>query len=388
MKIRSLLHLPLQFILGVLLLVYSFQAKAQSEELPIPIENARLYISREPDSSGSLMIGGFCDAYLGWYRDTANASGYHSFPTVSPRSGQLGLNMVQAQLKYRGTFARASLALHGGDISSSAWSTDYNYIQEANVGIRLTSKWWLDGGFFKTHIGYESILPKDNFTISLATTTFYEPYYLSGAKLTWMAGNNWSVQANIFNEFNGFVDLNKSPAGGMSFYWEPKTNWVVSLNQIASDESNKFSSNRKFRYYQNLVTYRKLAKTEWVVEGNWGYQENSKLQDSTQFAFMASMLAAGKYKLNRHYAISGRYELYYDPDEILTGAVYNKDHQLVGLVISGFTLCGEYKPTDKSYLRAEIRELITTHSDEDIFFYQGKSSQQRTELHLAMGVWF
>lgn len=383
MKLLRLLNL-----VTFLLLSKTFHVTAQSEELPIPIENARLYISREPDSSGSLMIGGFCDAYLGWYKDTANTSGYHSFPTVSPRSGQLGLNMIQAQLKYRGPFARASLALHGGDIPQAAWSKDYNYIQEANVGIRVASKWWLDGGFFKTHIGYESILPKDNFTISLATTTFYEPYYLGGAKLTWMAGDKWSVQANIFNEFNGFIDLNNSPAGGLSFYWEPKSNWVISFNQITSDERSNHFQDHKFRYYQNLLTYRKLTKTEWVIETNYGYQENSKLQDSTRSAFMLSMLAAGKYKINRRYAISGRYEFYYDPDEILTGVVYNEDHQMIGLVISGFTLTGEFKPTDKSYLRAEIRELVTTHADEDIFYYQGKSSHQRTELHLAMGVWF
>lgn len=360
----------------------------QSEELPVPVENARLYISREPDTSGNLTIGGYADAYWGFYRDTANPSGYHKFPTVSPRSGQPGLNMIQAQLRYRSPFARASLAIHGGDIPAAAWSGTFNYIQEANVGIRLASRLWLDGGFFKTHIGYESIMPKDNFTISLATTTFYEPYYLSGAKITWMAGKHWSIQGNIFNEFNGFVDVNGSPAGGLSFYWEPGKDWLLGVNQITSNENRSQADLRKLRAYQNVVMYRKLERTEWVGEINTGFQENSRLGDSTQNALMVSMLVAGKYKFSRRYALSGRYEFFYDPDEILTGNVFNAQHQLVGLVISGFTLCGEFKPTDKSFLRIEGRELITTHSDEDIFFRNGHSSNNRFECHLAMGVWF
>jgi hypothetical protein len=361
---------------------------AQSEEGPIPLENARLYLAREPDTSGILMVGGYLDTYWAYYGDTANTNGYHTFPTISPRSKQLGLNMIQAQLKYRSGFARANLAIHGGDIPRAAWSGDFNFIQEANVGFKFAPKIWLDAGFFKTHIGYESILPRDNFTISLATTTFYEPYFLSGAKVTWMAGKNWSLQANLFNEFNGFVDVNGSPAGGMSLYWEPTKDWVLGLNQITSNEKTKEAGLPKLRAYQNLVTYRKFTKTEWVGEVNFGFQSNTGLTDSLGTAKMFSALLAGKYKFTRRYAVSGRYEFFYDPEEILTGAVYNASHQLVGLVISGFTLCGEFKPTEKSFFRVEARELITTHSDEDIFYNNQQSSRNRLECHLAMGVWF
>jgi hypothetical protein len=111
--------------------------------------------------------------------------GYEKFPTSAPRSEAFGLNIAQLTAKFAAEKVRGVFTMHYGDIPQSAWSTQFNMIQEANVGIAFGKKIWLDGGFFRTHLGCESIQPRENMNIGVALTTYYEPYFLSGIKLSY-----------------------------------------------------------------------------------------------------------------------------------------------------------------------------------------------------------
>src|SRR5436190_12195338 len=89
----------------------------------------------------------YVDAYAAHYSDSLGPGYYQKFPSVSPRSHQMGLNVAMLTVKYAAAKARATVTLHYGDIPSSAWSARYNVIQEANVGLLLCKNLWLDGGF-------------------------------------------------------------------------------------------------------------------------------------------------------------------------------------------------------------------------------------------------
>jgi hypothetical protein len=103
---------------------------------------------------------------------------------------------------------------------------------------------------------------------------------------------------------------------------------------------------------------------------------------------MYSTLLTAKYKFTNKIACYGRGELYEDGNEILTGAVYNQYHKLVGINLVGATLGFEYKPADNSYFRIEGRALETDRSEESIFIYQHRYIRSRYELLMSMGVWF
>jgi len=340
----------------------------------------------EYDTTGKISFSGYIDTYYAYYTDTVGPGGYSKFPTCAPRHNQIGINILQISAKYISTHFRATATLFGGDCPQSSWSSTMNYIQEANAGFRIVKKLWLDAGFFRTHFGLESIQPRENMTMSLATTTYFEPYFLSGLKLTWQHSDKLAFQLNAFNSYNQFVETNKNKAVGFSVSYSPSSKLSTSFSTILCDESPTGSIARPRLYNNFILTYK---SHKWIIgfEGNFGSQKNSVLSDSTKTAFMFSSLVAAKYRLSHKWATYARCEIFSDPDEILTGPVINQDHHLVGIDIMGITCGFEYKPIPNSYFRVETRYLQTKES-ESIFYYNNQSRNYRYEFIAGLGFWF
>lgn len=344
--------------------------------------------SLEYDTTGSFTLSGYIDAYYAGYTDSAGAGGYQKFPTAAPRNNQFGLNIVQIGMKYHSNRFRGLATLFFGDTPRSAWSPNFNMIQEAHLGFRIIDRFWLDAGFFRTHIGLESIQPRENIAMSLATTTYFEPYYLSGAKLTYEYSEKWMFQLNAFNGFNNFVDNNTGKAFGASVAWTPNEKLSATLSTIVSDESADEYPLNQTRDYTNFIAVYQTRRMTIGLEGNYGIQTNSQLSDSSATATMFSTLLALKYRFTPNWATYTRFEYFTDPNEMLTGPVINEYHTLTGLDITGVTLGFEYKPIPNSYFRIEGRYLKTLGEDEHIFYYDNTSTNERYELIAGIGVWF
>jgi hypothetical protein len=341
----------------------------------------------EYDTSGKLVFSGYVDAYFASYTDANSGSPYVKFPTVCARNRQFGLNIVQASARYQSNRFRGTATLFTGDCASSAWSVPYNAIQEANLGFRIAGKLWLDAGFFRTHIGLESIQPRENMTLSLASTTYFEPYFLSGAKLTWQHSDKFTLQINAFNSFNQYVETNRNKAVGLSIGYNPDSHTSIAFSSICSDELQVAdASPRHLRVYNNLCITRRTARWVLGLEGNYGLQQRTGILDQSSTAYMASALAACKFRITPQWAVYGRGEFFHDPNEILTGPIYNENHSIVGAELAGATLGFEFKPIPNSYLRAEARGLH--ERSERIFEWGDGFSSDRLEVLVGLGVWF
>lgn len=341
----------------------------------------------EYDSTGNFTLSGYIDVYGAHYTDDHGVSGFSKFPTSSPRNNQFGLNIAQLSAKYESRDFHGTTTLFYGDIPASAWSTDFNMIQEANLGFRVWKKLWLDAGLFRTHIGLESIQPRENMTMSFATTTYFEPYFMSGGKLTWVQSKKWSFQLNAFNGFNTFVETNQNKALGASVSYSPTEHFTTTFSTLACDESPDGFNRDQTRLYNNLIGIYKSNRLTIGYEYNYGMQTHSKLSDSTATAQMMSLLGAVKYRLTTKWAAYGRYEHFQDPEEILTGPIENSDHQLIGLQMDGLTVGFEYKPIPNGYFRLESRYLKAPEN-EKIFLYQNNAVSKRIEVLAGLGLWF
>jgi hypothetical protein len=140
----------------------------------------RLIGRESTDSLSQLTTSGYVSTYIAHYSDSVAIGSYEKFPTVAPYSDAFSINIAQLSTRFVSQGARANLTLQYGDIPNSAWSSRFTNIQEANAGIRLVPRLWLDAGFFRTHIGLESIQPRENIASSIAVITYYEPYLMSG----------------------------------------------------------------------------------------------------------------------------------------------------------------------------------------------------------------
>ena len=81
-----------------------------------------------------------------------------------------------------------------------------------------------------------------------------------------------------------------------------------------------------------------------------------------------------------------RAEWFHDPDEILTGPLYNEAHKIVGAEILGATAGMEFKPIPNSFVRGEFRYLHELA--EKIFLTNSTPTSFRWEVLLGMGLWF
>lgn len=335
-----------------------------------------------------LAIGGYISTYYAHYSDSVGYGNFQKFPTAAPRNDQFSLNIAQLNMKYSSRTARATVTLHYGDMPASVWSPVYNVLQEANAGIRLHKKLWLDAGLFRTHIGLESIQPRENITTNIALVTFNEPYYLAGAKLSYLVNNRLVLQLNSFNSYNGFVESNRKKAVGFSALYE-LSKMSITFNTLWNDDSPDSSKVAHGRLYNNLYAIYRTNRLVLGVEANYATQQNTSLDTSkkTSTAWMWSALISAKYRLLDKFYTYAKLEYYQDQQEMLTGPIIDSRSMYVGLEIGGATVGVEWKPLGNCYLRLESRVLQTT-DNEKIFRMNGSPSASRYEMIGELGVWF
>jgi hypothetical protein len=340
------------------------------------------------DSASKFKISGYVDAYFAYYTDSVGTNNYQKFPVISPKSNVFGLNIIQLTAQYSDSKIRAVATLHYGDIATSAWSPVFNIIQEANAGVRLSKKVWLDAGFFKTHIGTEALLPKDNIASSLAIITFYEPWWQAGVKLTYTPNDKLLLCLHVLNGYNTYVDNNKSKSYGISFGYTFNDKMSIGYYNLIGDEMPDNSASKHLRFLNNLVlNYQVTSKLKAIVGVDYITQQHSVLIDTTKTASVYSAIVTLKYQAKPKFGIYARGETFSDKDGFLTGAMTDKTGKSTGYILNGATLGFEYKPTENSFIRLEGRELMMDKNQE-LFIWKGYMKNNRSEVMLNLGVWF
>ncbi|MFM2224443.1 MAG: hypothetical protein RJA07_645 [Bacteroidota bacterium] len=346
-------------------------------------------VSKAQDSThhSPFTFSGYVDVYAATYNDSVGASNFQKFPTVSPRSNQFGLNVAMFTAKYSTEKIRSTVAVHFGDIARSTWSGNYPFVQEANVGFRLSKKVWLDGGLFRTHFGTECLLPKENYTSSVAVATFFEPYYEAGFKLNYNASEKLTLNFFVFNGYGIYDDNNQKKSAGVLATYVFNDRWNVGYSNYIGDESsdtNKVSMLRSFHNFFFNYHYKKFRFTTGV-DLNW--QQHSYINKPNQSAFMYTALAIADYQIAKLTDVYCRAEMLNDAQGFMTGIMTDKNNVLTGLKVWGATLGVQYKPTENSYVRLETRYLAADKAQE-IFYWNGEHTNTRMEWTVNMGVWF
>lgn len=324
-------------------------------------------------------IGAYVSTYYAYYDDETEVNDFVQFPTLSPRNNQFALNMALITLDYKSKFLRSNIGLHYGDVAESTWPANFKLIQEANAGFRIHKKLWFDAGFFKTHVGIESFQPRENITSSMSLVNYHEPYYFSGAKLTWYVSDKLSLQANVFNGYSNYSDNNKNKIFNFSTVYTPGDKLSMTYNFLTSDESPSNEKQSHQRYYNNFYISFTQQKFTLGLELNYGWQKNSLKTDSTKHATVYSGLLVGKYQVFKKHAVYARLENFSDPDQILST---NVD---IGNYINGLTAGYEFKPQKNAALSVEWRRL---ESDNLVFKQGNYILNQRNEFIVCLDLWF
>jgi len=344
--------------------------------------------SQNKDSTSSFKLSGYTDVYYAHYSDSVGINNYSKFAAISPRNDAFGLNVLQLTAQYSSSKLRATATMHYGDLPASAWSPQFNLIQEANIGFRLNKKMWIDAGLFKTHIGTESLLPKDNIASSLSIITVYEPWWQSGVKLSYAPNDKLFLCFHILNGYNTFVTINKTKSVGIAATYTFSDKASLGYYSLYGDETPDTINGTHLRLLNNLVfTYILTPKLKSVIGVDYISQENSGINDPNKTAYVYSAIVTLRYQLKPKLGVYGRFEAFSDANGMLTGIMLDAENNLTGYKLTDYTLGLEYKPTGNSYVRLESRSIVMD-ADQKIFHTDGSNTNVRWEMMINAGIWF
>ena len=266
-------------------------------------------------------------------------------------------------------------------------------IQEANAGVRLTKKIWLDAGLFKTHIGTEALLPKDNIASSLSIITFYEPWWQAGIKLSYAPTDKWLFCLHILNGYNTYIDNNKSKSVGLAISYALSDKGNINYFNLVGDEFPDGTKDKHLRFLNNVVfNYQLTPKLKVSAGADYITQTNSNIVDtvirkSDKTAVVYSGILTLKYQFVPKFGMYARGETFSDNDGFLTGTMVDEDLKITGYKVSGATLGVEFKPMDNAFIRLEARDLMMDSRQKIFHTAGGTNTNSRLEAMVNVGVW-
>lgn len=339
------------------------------------------------DTTPRLRISGYVDAYYGFFTDSLGPNALQQVTTVSPRDQRIGLNVAQIGLHYEAEKIRGNVIFHHGDIIQATWSSEFPAVQEANFGFRLAKGWWIDGGFFATHIGTESFLPKNDFLSSTVVATYNEPFYQAGARLSYEGSEKFHGELWVTNGYNLFLDVNSPQSVGVLLSYNFNDETSITYTNLLGIESLDGAPLTQYRTYHNLYLNTQFGKKVFLVlGGDLGTQTNSDIENPEENALMYNALATLRYQFNPKFSITGRGEIFQDPEGFISGTYLNETGSPEGLQLWGITLGTEYRPTANSYIRPEVRYL---KAEDDLpIFNNDFDRTARWEAMITMGFYF
>lgn len=338
------------------------------------------------EKNNKIKISGYIDSYFSAYSNDLSQQEFQPLITVGARDNSFGVNIVAFTISYEHEWVRGNITMHWGDIPQATWNKDFNQIQEANIGFKLTEGLWLDAGFFRTHIGTESFLPKNNLLSSTAFITYNEPFYQAGAKLSYDIVKNWHFEMWALNGYNNFVDTNDAKSIGMLANYTISKRTSITYTNLYGRESTDDMEPKQNRFYQNIYINQNWNEKIFLIAGfDYGMQTHSQLDNLDKTASMYGALATLRYQYNPKWSVTGRGEIFKDTNGFISGMVENDEGEPTGIELTGFTLGTEFKPVPNAYIRAEGR-FTGAKNALDIFVENGTPTNHRYEFLVTMGI--
>jgi Putative beta-barrel porin-2, OmpL-like. bbp2 len=333
-------------------------------------------------------VSGYVDAYYGWDNDTspapagapANARKYSYLGYVR---NEFNLNTAQITGSVTSDDYRMFVTLAFGGLRQSAYEpfSAFNTLQQAFGGFRIVDKLWLDGGLFMTHIGGESLLPRDNWFTLYSFATTNEPFYQAGARLSY-EGSLIQAQLHLLNGYGIFEDNNDDKSIGWVLGVTPSSQFSARLSGIYGNEQVR-GAPRAMRLYNDLVlSYQPSELLQFLVELDYAVEEIPALR--TNGAYLASFAAVRYAVIPAKLFVNGRFELVQNANGTNADVPIIIGDALRGI---GYSAALEYRPFSNSYIRAEVRALQFENRYRIFTDAGGAPTNSRLEALLSWGIW-
>ena len=314
-----------------------------------------------------LTISGYVEAYYNHdFNQTVNNT-VPGFLYNFNRANEVNLNLAFIKVNYTTARVRANVAFAAGTYMNANYSAEAGVLKniyEANVGVKLSNKsnLWLDAGIMSSHIGFESAIGKDNWTLSRSLLAENSPYFESGLKLGYTSRDEKLYLSAMY--LNGWqriqrVDGNATPGFGTQITYKPTG--AVTLNYSTFIGNDKPDSLKQMRYFHNVYGIFQLTSQFGLIAGfDFGSEQNAK--GSSYNTWYTPVLIA-RFSPSEKVRIAARGEYYADKSGVIISTGTNN-----GFKTFGYSLNFDYLPFENVMWRVEARSLkskdaIFTHDD-------------------------
>jgi hypothetical protein len=328
-------------------------------------------------------VGAFVDAFYVYDFNQPTNGQRQDFFFNHNRHNEFNINNAVGYIHVSHSKYRMNLALHAGTYAQDNYAHEQvmlRALHEANVGISLNKKnnLWLDAGVFGSHMGFESALSIDNPTLTRSFVAESSPYYLSGAKLTYMHGEQWEFAGIISNGWQRIqrVSGNTMPSGGTQIIFRPSDKSLINWSTFATTEDP--DSLRRMRYFSNLYAQFKLGSKLSMITGfDAGIEETAKASNSYH-SWLAPVIIA-RYNFNSTWGCALRGEYYHDQNGVIIPVQPNANEFSTLAVSANLDYC----PLENVALRLEARYLKAT---QDVFPFSNGFKDNNLFVTLSLAV--
>ncbi|MBF0578059.1 porin [Dysgonomonas sp. GY617] len=302
-----------------------------------------------------LTISGYGDIYYSYDFNKPYNHQRQPFMYAYNRHNEVNLNIGMLKASYNTHNLRSNLGLMAGTYSNDNMAAEpgvLKNIYEANIGVKLskTKNIWIDAGVFASHIGFESAIGIDCWTLTRSIMAENSPYFETGAKVTYTTNDNrWMLSGLILNGWQRIqrVDGNNTPAFGHQLVFKP--NDRVTLNSSSFIGNDKPDDERKMRYFHDLFGQFQLTdKLDLTAGFDIGWEQKEKSSSSYNRWYTFALL--GRYSLSDKINVAARVEYYQDEDGVIISTEAPD-----GFETWGYSLNFDYLISDAAIWRLEGR---------------------------------
>ena len=333
----------------------------------------------------SITFSVFADLYYAY--DFSNPANHlrPSFLYNYNRHNEFNLNLGLVRASYNDKRVRANLGLMAGTYAQYNMAAEpelLRHVYDANAGVNLLSdgNLWIDVGIIPSHLGYESVISKDDWTLTRNLASENSPYYETGARISYTNKKNTLTLSGFI--LNGWQRIqrpegNNTPAFGTQISYTPSEK--LTLNWSSFVGNDKPDSVKQWRYFNDFYAIIKITEKLGLTLGfDIGQEQKSTGSDSYNTWYTPNMVL--RYKFNDDWTMAARVEYYQDKHGVI---IYTGSPN--GFKTFGTSLNIDRKIGDHFHWRTEFRSL---NSKDPIFQKDVGSINSNTAITSSFAVSF
>jgi hypothetical protein len=341
--------------------------------------------SQDEPKPSAITISGYLETYYVYDFNKPADNNRPSFVYSHNRHNEVNLNLGFVKATYTTERVRANIALMAGTYANANLAAEPGVLKnvfEANAGVKISANknLWVDAGIFGSHIGFESAIGKDCWSLTRSMLADNTPYYEAGAKLSYTSDNGkWLLSGLILNGWQRIqrVSGNSMPSFGTQITFKPTSS--ITLNSSTFIGTDKPDSARQMRYFHNFYGIFQVAP-KWGIIAGFDYGMEEKSRESSRMNTWTSPVLIIRYTASDKIALAVRGEYYDDKNSVIIAT-----STVNGFKTSGISFNFDYNVMPNVMWRAEVRNLA---SKDEVFTKDGKSVKTDTFVSTALAISF